>query len=150
MPFVNALVVLDSDGDRLLAKYYDQRSKTEQAKTEQFLHKKTKAVRTCITIHFFPHCLKLSNILKVAARSDAEVLLMDNEIVVFRSGNDCKFYISGPSEENELILVGILDVVFDTGKPYNLQPHPICLYPFLSYVHLYFLFSFISSEGSSR
>jgi hypothetical protein len=29
----------------------------------------------------------------------AEVLLLDNEIVVFRSGNDCKFFISGSIEE---------------------------------------------------
>ena len=44
VPFVNSLIVLDADGDRLLAKYYDQRSKAEQTKTEQFLHKKTKTV----------------------------------------------------------------------------------------------------------
>ena len=29
----------------------------------------------------------------------AEILLVDNEIIVLRSGNDCKFYISGPMEE---------------------------------------------------
>ena len=46
VPFVNALIVLDSDGERMLAKYYDHRSKLEQSKTEQFLHKKTKSVRT--------------------------------------------------------------------------------------------------------
>lgn len=93
VPFVNSLVVLDADGERLLAKYYDRRGKPDQSKTEQFLHKKTKSI---------------------AARNEAEVLLMENEIVVFRNGSDCKFYISGPSEENELILVGILDVVFET------------------------------------
>ena len=45
VPFVNALIVLDSDGERMLAKYYDHRNKFEQSKTEQFLHKKTKSVR---------------------------------------------------------------------------------------------------------
>ena len=34
--------------------------------------------------------------------------------MVFRNGNDCKFYVCGPSEENELILVGILDAIFET------------------------------------
>lgn len=29
----------------------------------------------------------------------AEVLLVDNELVVFRSGIECKFFISGPLEE---------------------------------------------------
>merc|ERR1711871_1325528 len=92
-PFVNALIVLDSDGERMLAKYYDHRNKFEQSKTEQFLHKKTKSI---------------------SARNEAEVLLMDSEITVFRNGSDCRFYLSGPSEENELILVGILDVIFET------------------------------------
>ena len=51
---------------------------------------------------------------KISARNEAEVLLLDSEIVVFRGGSDCKFYVSGSSEENELILVGILDVIFET------------------------------------
>ena len=29
----------------------------------------------------------------------AEVLLLDNEVAVFRSGTECKFYIAGPVEE---------------------------------------------------
>ena len=44
VPYVNFLVVLDGDGDRLLAKYYDGRSKAEQAKNETMLYKKTKTV----------------------------------------------------------------------------------------------------------
>lgn len=31
--------------------------------------------------------------------STAEVLLLDNEVAVFRSGTECKFYIAGPVEE---------------------------------------------------
>jgi hypothetical protein len=44
VPFINSLVVLDGDGDRLFAKYYDGRSKAEQAVSESVLHKKSKAV----------------------------------------------------------------------------------------------------------
>ena len=93
IPFVNALIVLDGDGERLLAKYYDGRAKPEQTKLEQFLHKKTKAV---------------------TARADTEVLLVDNEVVVFRAGQECKFFVSSSNEENELILTGVLEVIFDT------------------------------------
>ena len=46
----DSLVVLDADGERLLAKYYDKKGKSEQTKMEQFLHKKTKAV---IFIHLY-------------------------------------------------------------------------------------------------
>lgn len=31
--------------------------------------------------------------------STAEVLLLENEVAVFRSGTECKFYIAGPVEE---------------------------------------------------
>ena len=41
---MNYLVVLDGDGDRLLAKYYDGRTKSEQTKNEAMLHKKTKVI----------------------------------------------------------------------------------------------------------
>jgi hypothetical protein len=44
VPFVNSLVVLDSEGDRLFAKYYDGRKKAEQITNEAALYKKTKAV----------------------------------------------------------------------------------------------------------
>lgn len=44
VPFVNSLVVLDVEGDRLFAKYYDGRKKPEQIALEATLHKKTKTV----------------------------------------------------------------------------------------------------------
>mmetsp|Transcript_19740 Transcript_19740/g.19853 ORF Transcript_19740/g.19853 Transcript_19740/m.19853 type:complete len:183 (-) Transcript_19740:129-677(-) len=93
VPYVKSLIVLDADGTRLLAKYYDPKPKSEQSKFEATLHKKSKAV---------------------AAKTDAEVVLFDQDIVVYRSGADCKFFICGPVEENELILVGVLDVIYDT------------------------------------
>ena len=44
MPVVHSLVVLDSDGDRLLAKYYDGRNKQEQLAFESLVSKKTRNV----------------------------------------------------------------------------------------------------------
>lgn len=44
VPFINSLVVLDLEGDRLFAKYYDGRKKAEQITNEAMLFKKTKAV----------------------------------------------------------------------------------------------------------
>ena len=37
-------MILDAEGDRLLAKYYDGRSKSDQNKNESTLFKKTKTV----------------------------------------------------------------------------------------------------------
>mmetsp|Transcript_25772 Transcript_25772/g.48345 ORF Transcript_25772/g.48345 Transcript_25772/m.48345 type:complete len:196 (+) Transcript_25772:41-628(+) len=93
VPFVNCLMVLDSSGERIMAKYYDQRPKSEQDKYEALLHKKTK------TLSF---------------RSDAEVLLLDQEVFVVRGSSDCKIVVSGCIDENELILVSVLDVIYET------------------------------------
>lgn len=35
----------------------------------------------------------------------AEVLLMDHEVIVFKSGIECKFFISGPVEEVSSLLI---------------------------------------------
>lgn len=92
IPFINSLIILDQEGNRVFAKYYDGKSKANQVIEEAELHRKTK---------------------QVAARNEAEVLLVDNAIYVYKSGNECKFFISGPSEENELVLVGALDCIYD-------------------------------------
>lgn len=39
-----------------------------------------------------------------------EVLLLDSEVVVFRAGIDCKFFISGPVEEVRLSSVVIVNI----------------------------------------
>jgi hypothetical protein len=39
-------VIVDADGDRLLAKYYDEKEKSEQLKYESTLYKKTKALNS--------------------------------------------------------------------------------------------------------
>lgn len=82
VPFVNNLIVLDQEGNRIFAKYYDGKSKVDQVALEALLHKKTKAV---------------------AAKNEAEVLLMDNDIFVYKSGIECKFYVSGAVEEVRIL-----------------------------------------------
>ena len=44
VPFINCLLVLDNDGDRIIAKYYLNKNKNEQLKFESGLHKKTKGM----------------------------------------------------------------------------------------------------------
>ncbi|CAE7413767.1 unnamed protein product [Symbiodinium microadriaticum] len=93
VPYISCLLVLDSDGERIIAKYYNGKAKTEQTKFEAMLQKKTKFLNF---------------------RSDAEVILLDQEIVVVKGSTDCKLIICGSVDENELILVSVLDAVFDT------------------------------------
>mmetsp|Transcript_9156 Transcript_9156/g.9905 ORF Transcript_9156/g.9905 Transcript_9156/m.9905 type:complete len:192 (+) Transcript_9156:108-683(+) len=93
IPSINALIVHDGDGDRLFVKYYDGRTKAQQIEFEQLLQKKTKNIQ---------------------AKSEAEILVLDNEVIVFKSGSDCRFYVVGSGEENELILSAVLESIFDS------------------------------------
>ena len=40
---------------------------------------------------------------------------MDKEVVVVRGNSDCRFVVSGPMEENEIILAGVVDTVHDAS-----------------------------------
>ena len=44
----------------------------------------------------------------------AEVILLGDEVIVFKSGSDCKFYASGAAEENELVLLSVLEAIYDS------------------------------------
>lgn len=100
---VHFFVVLDSDGDRLLAKYYDGRTKAEQTAFEQVVNKKTRNVpakvdgKLCRAVKwqlrlFFIFYYRISALI-------AEAILLDHEVVVFRSSADCKFFVCGSSME---------------------------------------------------
>ena len=94
IPFINYFIVLDGDGNRLLAKYYGKKtSRADQTKYETSLHKKTKSITTKSDGIGTLYLTNLTNV------NIAEILLLENEIVVFKSGNDCKFFISGTLDE---------------------------------------------------
>ncbi|CAJ0759780.1 15048_t:CDS:2 [Entrophospora sp. SA101] len=78
-----AVVLLDGDGNRILAKYYGSKNayptNKEQKVFEKGLFDKTK-------------------------RSNGESILYDNHVVLYRNNIDVFFYVVGSADENELIL----------------------------------------------
>merc|ERR1711915_1160554 len=89
---IKAIAILDNDGNRLLAKYYDS-SKfpniKEQRKFEKFLFRKT---------------VKAAN----------EIIMLDGLTILYRSSVDIYCYVMGSSYENELILLSALDCLFSS------------------------------------
>lgn len=89
-------MILDNDGERIVAKYYDENGKfwlwTVGVKAfsvhgtvkEQKAFEKTLFQKTC--------------------KSDAEILLLDGLTIVFKANVDLLFYVIGSSNENELLL----------------------------------------------
>jgi hypothetical protein len=94
VPNVMALLIMDGEGGRLICKYYGGFMPTAAERTdfEAKLFKKTK---------------------HTAARSEAEIIMMDNLVAIFRASADSRFYLIGSAGENELILTCVLDALHD-------------------------------------
>ncbi|KAF1798315.1 Longin-like domain-containing protein [Mucor lusitanicus] len=87
---IKAVILLDAEGNRVLAKYYGGETTTlkQQKQFEKGLFDKTK-------------------------RAQGEVILYDNQVVLYRSNIDIFFYVVGSMEENELILLSMLNAFYD-------------------------------------
>ncbi|KAI8047543.1 AP complex, mu/sigma subunit [Gilbertella persicaria] len=88
---IKAVILLDAEGNRVLAKYYgsEQTTVKQQKQFEKGLFDKTKRAQ------------------------GSEVILYDNQVVLYRSNIDISFYVVGSMEENELILLSMLNAFYD-------------------------------------
>ncbi|VDM39229.1 unnamed protein product, partial [Toxocara canis] len=89
---IKGLAILDQDGNRVLAKYYDAElfpSQKEQRAFEKSLFQKTN-------------------------KANAEVIMLDGLICVYRSNVDLFFYVMGGTNENEMVLVAALNCLYDS------------------------------------
>jgi len=91
MYIIKAVLILDNDGNRLLAQYYDGALTTtkEQKTFEKNLFNKTH-------------------------RANAEIIMFEGLTCVYRSNVDLYFYVVGSALENELILVSVLNCLYDS------------------------------------
>lgn len=80
---VKGMAILDNDGNRILAKYYDKNvfpTSKEQKTFEKNLFSKTH-------------------------RANAEIIMLDGLTCVYRSNVDLFFYVMGSSHENEVCAI---------------------------------------------
>lgn len=86
------MIILDNDGNRIFAKYYDKNvlpTFKDQKAYEKNLFNKTH-------------------------RANAEIIMLDGLTVVYKSNVDLFFYVMGSTQENELILLSVLNCLYDT------------------------------------
>jgi hypothetical protein len=88
---IKAILILDNDGLRLVGKYYDDQfaSIKEQREFEKTLFAKTN-------------------------KANGEIIMLDNLTIVYRSSVDLFFYVIGSTSENEIMLVSVLNCLFDS------------------------------------
>ncbi|XP_058005057.1 coatomer subunit zeta-2-like isoform X2 [Hevea brasiliensis] len=94
-PMVKNILLLDSEGKRVAVKYYSDDWPTNNAKLafEKSLFTKT---------------------MKSNARTEAEITIFDNYIVICKFIQDLQFFVTGGDDENELILASVLQGFFDS------------------------------------
>uniref|UniRef100_A0A4W4E6M0 Coatomer subunit zeta n=1 Tax=Electrophorus electricus TaxID=8005 RepID=A0A4W4E6M0_ELEEL len=89
---VKAIFILDNDGNRLLSKYYDAElypSMKEQKNFEKNVFNKTQ-------------------------KADNEIAFLEGLTIVYKSSIDLFFYVVGSAQENELMLMAVLNCLFES------------------------------------
>ncbi|XP_058810088.1 coatomer subunit zeta-1 isoform X2 [Phymastichus coffea] len=89
---IKGIAILDNDGNRILAKYYDKNifpTSKEQKAFEKNLFGKTH-------------------------RSNAEIMMLDGLTCLYKSNVDLFFYVIGCVYENELILMSVLNCLYES------------------------------------
>jgi len=107
------VILLDSEGKRLLAKYYTKDFPThkDQLAFEKTLFEKTKRVAGAASF-----LLLLLLLLGTEKRkSGGEIVMFDGLISVYRNNIDVFFYVVGSAKENELILASVLGAFYDSA-----------------------------------
>lgn len=92
---IKGMLILDNDGNRIVAKYYDKNvfpTTKEQKAYEKNLFNKTHR------------------------RSDTntDIIMLDGLTCVYKQNVDVYFYVMGSCNENELLLVNVLNCLFDS------------------------------------
>ena len=89
---VKGILILDNTGERIFGKYYDPDilpTAKEQNKFEKSLFTKTE-------------------------KANSEILMLDGLTILYKNNVDLYFYVLGTPQENELLLLSVLNCVFDT------------------------------------
>ena len=109
MEMIKAIIILDNDGKRLYAKYYDEilsgGTNTKSAQMSQASLGTSNAPQGEFEKKLFQKTYK----------ANSEIVMLDGMTIVYRSSVDVFFYVVGSSDENELILSNVLNCKFSHG-----------------------------------
>jgi len=89
---VKGLVIMDNDGNRILAKYFDE-SNFPSVKEQRAFEK---------------------NLFQKTHRANSEVIMLDGLTCVYKSNVDLFFYVMGSCNDNELTLMTVLHCMYDS------------------------------------
>uniref|UniRef100_A0A3B5LQN2 Coatomer subunit zeta n=1 Tax=Xiphophorus couchianus TaxID=32473 RepID=A0A3B5LQN2_9TELE len=88
---VKAVFILDNDGNRLLSKYYDPELYPTMKEQKNFEN----------------------NVFSKTHKAD-EIAFLEGMTIIYKSSIDLFFYVVGSAQENELMLMSVLNCLFDS------------------------------------
>ncbi|XP_035595055.1 coatomer subunit zeta-1-like isoform X3 [Oncorhynchus keta] len=106
---VKAVLILDNDGERLYAKRFlmcQPSVETQHALGYKYYDGTYPSVKEQKAFE--------KNIFSKTHRTDSEIALLEGLTVVYKSNIDLFFYVIGSSHENELMLMAVLNCLFDS------------------------------------
>mmetsp|Transcript_12568 Transcript_12568/g.19777 ORF Transcript_12568/g.19777 Transcript_12568/m.19777 type:complete len:196 (-) Transcript_12568:698-1285(-) len=94
-PSISSVVILDNNGERIAARYFGDGLQTfgQQTAFEKSL---------------------LNKALKSTSVGESDIVMFDGHIAVFRGGKDVFLFVTGDQDENEIILVEVLNALYNT------------------------------------
>ncbi|XP_029613757.1 coatomer subunit zeta-1 isoform X2 [Salmo trutta] len=89
---VKAVFILDNDGHRLLSKYYDTELYPSMKEQKNFEN----------------------NVFNKTHKADNEIAFVEGMTIVYKCSIDLFFYVVGSAQENELMLMAVLNCLFES------------------------------------
>ena len=111
---VKGVLILDNEGARVMAKYYNSKGTFFETLSSQ------KAFERSI----FQKSNKVSGSNRSANSFENDIMTVDNYVAIFRMYSDFSIFIIGHSDDNELILGMVLDCIhecFDRIFRHNIE-----------------------------
>jgi coatomer subunit zeta len=100
---VNAVLILSTeDGSRVYAKYYEPP------------HQQPNASRTNPYPTSKDQLAFEKGLIEKTSKSNTDVILFDNQVVVFKMESDLMLYVVGPADENEILLYSVVLALRDS------------------------------------
>lgn len=115
----SAVLILDTDGNRVMAKYYQPPHAANFLSTATAAQQNAVAATTPQLSAKNPLAtLKEQRAFEKAIfdktkRATGDIILYDSQLVLFKASLDVIFYVVGPAAENELMLSGLLSAFYD-------------------------------------
>lgn len=110
---VAAVIVMDLDGNRLLAKYYEPSSTLATSKSQRTFERTLFTRTTGSNLSSTPILAIPSYGLIIAGYFEDEVAMLNGYVAVYRANLDLIVYVIGSAGQNELMLTCVLDTFFD-------------------------------------